>query len=130
MPHRRGRARGFTLIEILVAFTILAVAMVALVQAFSSGLRGLGSAEASAVALAHARAKLEEIGSVIPLEAGEVAGEFDDGYRWTALIRAHESGDGAELDATPVQPFEVEVTVSGERGGAVTLRSLRLAPRQ
>ena len=52
MPHRKGRARGFTLIEILVAFTILAVAMVALVQAFSSGLRGLGSAEASAVALA------------------------------------------------------------------------------
>ncbi len=114
----------------LIAFTILAVALVALLRAFSSGLRGLDAAEAGAAALQHARSKIEEVGTVIPLEAGEHGGEFEDGTRWSVVIRPYEAGEGASAETMALVPYEIEVTVSRERGGKVTLRSLRLTPLQ
>ncbi len=64
------------------------------------------------------------------MEAGQQEGEFADGYRWAVVIEPHETGDDAAAETLPLVPYEVEVTVSGDRGAAVTLRSLRLAPRQ
>ena len=127
-------SRGFTLLEVLVAFTILAVALVALLRAFSSGLRGLDAAETASIAVQHARSKMAEIGSAMPLEPGAEEGAFDDGFRWRVTIEPHQIGDGAAAETLPLLPYEVEVTVTGARGGGpgggtVTLRSLRLAPR-
>jgi type II secretory pathway pseudopilin PulG len=115
---------------VLIAFTILAVALVALLRAFSSGLRGLDAAEAATAALQHARSKIEEVGTVIPLEAGEHGGAFEDGTRWSIVIRPHEAGAGGAAENVALVPYEIEVTASRGRGGKVTLRSLRLAPRQ
>ncbi len=116
----------------LVAFTILAVALVGLLRAFSSGLRGLDAAETASIAVQHARSKMAEVGSAIPLEPGAEEGAFDDGFRWRVAIEPYEFGDGA-AGTLPLLPYEVEVTVtgprSGLRGGEVSLRSLRLAPR-
>ncbi|MEE8500642.1 MAG: prepilin-type N-terminal cleavage/methylation domain-containing protein [Kiloniellales bacterium] len=128
--RRSRRGGGFTLLEVLIAFAILAVALVALIRAFSSGLRGLDAAEAAAVALQHARSKIEEVGTVIPLEAGEYGGEFEDGTRWSIAIRPHEAGEGAAAETVALVPYEIEVTASRVRGGEVMLRSLRLGPRQ
>ncbi len=118
----------------LVAFTILAVALVALLRAFSSGLRGLDAAEAASIAVQHARSKMAEVGSAIPLEPGAEAGAFDDGFRWRVVIEPHQLDDAAAAETLPLLPYEVEVTVTrsggGSRGATVTLRSLRLAPRQ
>jgi len=127
---KRRSARGFTLLEVLIAFTILAVSLVALLRAFSSGLRGLDAAEAATAAAQHARSKIEEVGTAIALEPGVQEGEFEDGYRWRVVIDPHELGDAAAAETLPLAPFEIEVTVTGPRGGVITLRSLRLAPRQ
>lgn len=127
----RGRRRGgFTLLEVLIAFIILSVSLVALLKAFSSGLRGLDAAASSAAALQHARSKIEEVGTVIPLEAGEHDGEFADGTRWSVVIWPHEAGEGAAAETMALVPYEIEVTVSPGRGGKVALRSLRLTPLQ
>jgi general secretion pathway protein I len=119
---------------VLVAFTILAVALVALLRAFSSGLRGLDAAAAATAAIQHARSKIEEVGTLIPLEPGIQEGTFEDGYQWRVVIEPHELGDTAAAESLPVLPYEIEVTVTGAGAGpgagAVTLRSLRLAPRQ
>ena len=123
-----ARRRGFTLLEILVAVTILAVALVALMRAFATGLMGIGLAEARVIAVAHARAKLEEVGSVIALEPGELDGEWDDGYRWRVEIDPYEIGE-ASAEAALV-PYTVEVTVSWDGDRNVTLTTLRLGPTQ
>ncbi len=120
----RGRARGFTLLEVIVAFTILSVALIGLLQAFTTGMRGLSAAQASAAAVMHARSKMDEIGQVIALEESELSGEFGDGYRWEVRITRIESEDD-EAEAMAV-PFDVEVTVTGDRGNAFTLDTLRL----
>ncbi len=141
---RLGRSGGFTLLEVLVAFTILAVALGALLQAFSTGLRGLGAAEAHANAVSHARSKLDEVGALIPLEEGVQSGAFDsdafdsgafdsgafdEGYRWTVSIQPYEPSEAAEWGDLSVVPYDVTVTVAWGRESSVTLRTLRLAPR-
>ena len=125
----RRRAGGFTLLEVVVAFTILAVAMVGLMRAFSSGLRGLDAAQVSTAAVMHARSKLEEVGIAIPLEDGERSGEFDDGYQWRVSMVPLEDPRTSDL-AAPMLPYRVEVTVTAPGtapgGRAFTLDTVRL----
>ena len=59
-PSRRRRNRGFTLLEVLIALVIMALAMTALVQSFSTGLDGINRGEARVIAILHARSKLAE----------------------------------------------------------------------
>lgn len=128
-PHApTGRKAGFTLIEVIVAFTILAVALVALMQAFSGGLSGLAAAEAQALAVAHARAKLEEVGVTLPLAPGEFEDEFDDGYRWRVRISPSPTQPPSEFGEAALLLYAVEVEVISRpgQGGGVTLNTVRL----
>lgn len=119
---------GFTLIEAMVAFTIMALALVALLQAFSSGLRNIGVAESYAMAAMEARSKLAEAGQVIDLEPGESGGDLDSGGTWRAVIEPHDTGAfGLEAVGMRLKAFTVEVTVTWDGGRDLTLRSLRLA---
>jgi len=120
----KRRIRGFTLLEVIVAFTILAVALVGLLQAFGTGMRGLGAAQASATAVMHARSKLDEIGQVIALEESQLTGAYKDGYRWNVRIAGVEGDTGGP--AALARLFDVEVTVTSARGKAFTLNTLRL----
>ena len=128
-----GRARrtgGFTLLEVLVALVILAVALVSLIQAFSTGLRGLGTAQANSFLVTQARSTLETVGSSIPLEEGARDGEFGDGSLWTVEVRPYDAEDAAGFEALNVTPYEVEVTVTSKEGRRITLQSLRLGRRE
>ncbi|MFQ5466683.1 MAG: prepilin-type N-terminal cleavage/methylation domain-containing protein [Kiloniellaceae bacterium] len=125
MSNRRRRTGGFTLLEVVVAFTILAVAMVGLMRAFSTGLRGLDAAQVSTAAVMHARSKLEEVGIAIPIEGGEQSGEFDDGYEWRVSMVPLEDPRTSDL-AAPVLPYRVQVTVTAPGGRAFSLDTVRL----
>lgn len=125
LVRRRPAVRGFTLIEVIVAFGILAVALAAILQAFGSGLRGLGVAETRTTAVLHARSKLDEVGVAIPLEAGIQSGEFDDGFTWEVAIERYEAEEQS-IEGLPAQPYRVEVRVSRDDAVLSHLTSLRL----
>ena len=117
---------GFTLLEVLIAFAILAVALVALIQAFSQGIHGSHVAEERAIAIMLARSKLAEIGKSIPLEEGEVADEIENGFGWRLFITAMDSSEAGLADSTGVQIFNVAVSIERDDVELVELRSLRL----
>ena len=127
--RKAGASAGFTLLEVLVAFAVLSIALAVLLQVFAQGFGGAERAQGVTGALLRAESRLAEIGRTRPLEAGEESGDFGDGYRWNTLIRAHGEG-AAPANAPLVRAFEVVVRIDwrGARGQAVELRTLRLAP--
>jgi len=123
-PTRRG---GFTLIEVLVAFAILALVLTALLRVFSTGLDSIGVAERYASATMLARSVLDEIGAEIPLVADELSGDAGDGFTWNVEI-ARSAVIAPIVDAESwLVPYDVAVTVTWEGGGSLTLTTLRLA---
>jgi general secretion pathway protein I len=123
---KRDAEGGFTLLEIIVAFTILGFALVALLQAFSSGLQAVSTATDATTAVLRARSKLDEVGTAILLAPGRVDGEFDDGAQWTALIEPYPDPFVRDSAKRIVQPYRVIVTVSWGPARAITLETLKL----
>ena len=117
---------GFTLLEVLIAFAILAIALPALIQAFSQGLHGIRVAEERAIAIMLARSKLAEVGKSIPLEESELADKFKNGFGWRLIITAMDGSDAGLGDSTAVQIFNVGVSIERDDAEVVELRSLRL----
>ena len=121
----RGR-RGFTLLEVLVAFTIFAVSFAAILQIFSTGARNSRVSQAYAVALGHAQSQLDRLGVETPLTPGETSGELEDGMSWRLTVAPQ--GPPPD-DLTLILPFEVTASVSWRQDGVereITLTSLRL----
>jgi general secretion pathway protein I len=85
MTNQR-RFRGFTLIEVLVAMTILAMAFSVLFSLSSRSLDGMRRARDVERRVEFARKKLAEL-RLIPVQAGDrAAGTLDDGTRWTVEV--------------------------------------------
>jgi general secretion pathway protein I len=81
-------ARGFTLLEVLLAFALLSLAMGLLLGMLSNGLRQVGDAERESEASLHAQSLLDALGTLEPLAPGHRDGTFgDERFRWSLDIR-------------------------------------------
>lgn len=124
MPRTdKNRAEGFTLLEVLIAFALLAVTLGATHQVFGSGLKAVERAEQRAVAGLHAQALLDRLGLDLPLRPGTTEGRFEDGQAWRLTIAPRDP------EAVGEQLYRVEAAValgaSDPADGAV-LVTLRL----
>ncbi len=123
--YRRSRG-GFTLLEVLIAFAILAVAMTALMQAFSQGLRSLEVAEDYATAAMLARSKMAEVGPLIPIEEGELSGEFENNWQWRVVVLPYAGEDDATDETSVLRLYDVRVAIERNEVPLAELRSLRV----
>jgi len=105
------RNRGFTLVELLVAFTLFAVVGGTLLQLFQSGLRTARLAAAHTHAAYLARSKLAELQAYDHLQPGTLSGTFDDGYRWHAVL-GKDGTEAANARARQLSPLELHLTIS------------------
>jgi general secretion pathway protein I len=120
---------GFTLIEVVVAFSILAVSLGAIFLAFGSGSNNLSHAERYTVATLVAESQLARAGIEFPYTLGEQRGQFADAYRWVTTIRPVGEAAGRSHASEGTQLYEVIVSVEWDetdRVRSVRLRSLRL----
>ena len=138
-PGAPRHSRGFSLLEVLVAFTLFAVALGVLMQIFSRGVNGAALAEHYAKAAMHAESKLAAVGLEEAIKEGTTSGKFDDDYAWQVTIKAYT--DPAPRDQTALdfekqhfaQLYEIETRVvfstDDRKERVVTLSTLMLAPR-
>ncbi len=135
--------RGFSLLEILIAFVLLALAMAVLMQIFSSSLNGATIADRYAKATMLAESKLAAVGVEETLKEGSSSGTYDDLFSWVVEVKPYSepSADttGANLDQILfVKLFEITATVSfpandrrtDRTARVVSLTKLQLGPRQ
>lgn len=124
---------GFSLLEILVAFVIMALALGVLMRVFSGALTNTAVSERYATAMIIAQSRLAAVGIETPLAETENSGETEDGYRWlTRVTREQADQDSADLSHF-VGLFRVEVEVNwqdgvGEKARQVRLVTLRAGP--
>ncbi|WP_440225628.1 type IV pilus modification PilV family protein [Dokdonella sp. MW10] len=80
------RARGFTLIEMIAAFVIFAIAVGSLMQILSMSMNNARRSVDETRAALWAQSLLDVVGIGERIEAGSSSGEFDDRYRWQLEI--------------------------------------------
>src|SRR5262245_43224773 len=122
----RDSIRGFTLIEILIAFAILVVSLAVLFQSFSSGLDAVTRTGRATSAVLRARSSMDRVGAEIPLVPGEHSGSGEEGLTWHVKLAPTAPDIAPAVQGLPVQLLQVDVTVSGDKTTPVALTTLRL----
>lgn len=122
-----GRQRGYTLIEIIVAFAVLGLGLMLLLGTLSNGTRQVRWAADSGRAALHARSLLDDVGIAVPITPGQSAGTFEDGrYRWTLDIAPFVDPDAPPALAAPDSGGLFELTLAVDWGEAGPRERLRL----
>jgi general secretion pathway protein I len=124
-----ARQAGFSLLEVLVAFAILALSLGVLLQIFSRAMSTTAVSGSYSRAAALAEARLAEVGVTMPLEEGDFTGDPDDGMAWALRIQQLDASELFPDQTAPVTPYRVTATVAwGERGAQrqLSLASLKL----
>jgi len=110
-PTGNPSCGGFTLIEVLVAISLLAICLVVILQLFSGSLKSGKLSDDYTRGVFHAREKMEEILLSDNMEEGITEGEFEDGFRWKADIVRMEQRE-EEVSRLPFDTFNVAVEIS------------------
>jgi general secretion pathway protein I len=127
-----SRSGGFTLLEVVVALAIAAVAVVGLFQAGSGGFFAVDTAARVQEAVQRAQSHLVAVGRDAALVQGEFTDDDGGGYRWRLRVRPVATRPALTLDTNSAAPpalYEVEVAISwpGRAGDrSVVLKTLRL----
>jgi general secretion pathway protein I len=107
--------KGFTLIEILVAISILSISLVVIFQLFSGGLKSSRLSDQYTRGIFHAKEKMEELLLSTDFEEEESEGEFGDSFRWKSAITRVEQAEDEEAKL-PFNTFNIEVDVMWYEG--------------
>lgn len=124
-----GRQTGYTLIEVLVAFMILTLALTVLLRIFSGGLRNVSVSSDYATATLIAESRLAAAGIDIPLTPGETSGTEGERFEWTVNVQDYLPWPGYRSAARGVDAYRVTVTVEWPNGNntrSVGLSTVRL----
>lgn len=130
----RPRQRGYSLIEVLVAFAVLALALTVLLGTLRNASEQMQWSERAGRAAMHARSVLDEHTTARVLETGRTSGEFEQGrIRWTLDISEYADPDPLlqqrqMIDPSTLRLLQLELAMEFGDGprDRLELRTLRL----
>ena len=101
------RVRGYTLVEVIIAFALLALALTLLLGTLSGASKQVRWADDAGRASLHAQSLIDQLGVGEPLAIGRKQGDFENGrYRWQLEVQPWR--DPAQL---PDQPQDLSAPV-------------------
>jgi general secretion pathway protein I len=134
------RETGFSLLEVLAAFVILALVGTALFRVFSGALGNVAVSDEYSRATLYAESRLAGLSVEAPLREGAQQGTSDDGfYAWTATIAPYTPpGITPDMDSAAatmaIRLWRLAVTVRwpGVAGSerSIALATLKVTPRE
>lgn len=87
------RTRGFTLLEVMLAFVIFALSFATVLEVMAGSMQGIRRANDETEVALVAQTLMDQVGIEIPLEESEFTGEEMDRYRWQLGIYMYGSSD-------------------------------------
>jgi general secretion pathway protein I len=129
-----NKQRGFSLLEILIAFSILALSLGILLKIFSAGVNTAAVAENYTAAVQIAESLMVKTGVETPLQAGQAAGLENEKYYWRVEVSPFTfNPDNMDVSAITAMLFKVKVIVNWGDGNAndrqVELTTVKLGNR-
>lgn len=125
---------GFSLLEILVAFAILAISLTVILNIFSTGVRAAYLAEEYTIAVQIAESVLAEKANVSDLTLLNETGDHGDKFQWQVDVQAIDPGiEDFDSEDSRWQMYQIIVRVqwlAGETEREVKLQTLRLAAKE
>ena len=122
--------KGFSLLEILVAFSILAVSLGILLKIFSSGVNTAMVAEEYTIATQIAESLMAQTGVIEPVTVGNTSGTENEKYHWQINIENITSPvAGDEVEYMTVQVI-VEWQAGQQNNRYIELNSLKPGPQE
>lgn len=120
--------RGFTLLEVLVAFVVLALMLGTVLQLNSLALDTTSRAGDRQLALMLAQSQLERVLAEQELRLGVQRGRFEDErFEWELEVRRFEFPDwDPGADQAAPEPYEIAISVYWDRTRQLSLSTLRL----
>ena len=124
--------KGFSLLEILVAFTIMAISLGIVLKIFSSGVNTAVISEDYMIATQIAESVMARTGVEEALEIGDASGIEGDKYQWQVKITSDETFEITE--GSEIELLAVQVTVKWDENLAnarsVELNTLKTRSQQ
>lgn len=117
--------RGFTLIEVLAAIALLAIAFAVGLGALGKAAQNAGRSAALSTAVERAQSLLAEQGLTAPLRNETLSGNFDDGMHWTLKVHALPKSASAQDAADGVAAQQQGVLLA--QASAIDLYQLDIA---
>ena len=132
---RRAGERGFALLEILVAFVVLALGLGAISTGVVIAMRSDARTQVNRTALRVAQSRLEAAGIAEALVSGTREGLIADKFRWRQTVTEVRSAIDTRLPQAPrpapakgaLKSFWVEIAVEAPDGTNIKLAALKLA---
>ena len=125
----RRHNQGYTLIEVLVAFMIMALALTVLLRIFSGGLRNISVSSDYAQAVLIAESRLAAAGIDGPLFPGETTGFDGEQFEWTRRVTEYLPSPGYSTSDENLRAWHVTVSVEWPNGSntrSIDVSTLRL----
>lgn len=112
-----ARGRGFTLLELLLAFMVFALSFATVLQILSGSMRNTVRARHYSEAALTAQSLMDQVGLEIPLESGLSANGESGEYQWEIGIQDYantgENSHSVELaDLTGITLLQVDLAIS------------------
>lgn len=129
IPHSRpAHQRGFSLLEVIAAIMLLAIAFTALMKVAGASIGLSHNAAAYSEVAMRARSLLDSTFVGEPIRPGGRSGQFNPQYRWQLEVTPWNPG-GPAMPGEPLQLYQLDLTVawgSSAHPRTAHFRTLRL----